>query len=114
VRELRNLIEYAVNFCEGKVIRTRHLPGYLLHPVEPPPTDAPASAHMAAPAPLPPAETRPGPAPGDTQPANWADMERAMILDALRRAGGKRQQAADSLGWGRSTLWRKMKRHNIG
>jgi PAS domain S-box-containing protein len=114
VRELRNLIEYAVNFCEGKVIRTGHLPGYLLHPAEPPPPDAAAPVATADVAAPPPTQTQPGPAPGEVPPGNWTDMERAMILDALRRAGGKRQQAADSLGWGRSTLWRKMKRHNIG
>jgi len=36
-----------------------------------------------------------------------------MILDALQHARGKRQEAAKRLGWGRSTLWRKMKRYEI-
>jgi transcriptional regulator of acetoin/glycerol metabolism len=40
-------------------------------------------------------------------------MERQMIMDALVRAGGRKSKAADILGWGRSTLWRKMKKHNL-
>ena len=115
VRELRNLIEYAVNFCDGKLIRTRHLPGYLLQPAAPPQTAelscaAPQSGTPSAPPDTPAAP--PGQAP--PPPVNWTDMERAMILDALRRAGGKKSRAAELLGWGRSTLWRKMKHHDLG
>jgi len=29
------------------------------------------------------------------------------------RAKGRKQVAADLLGWGRSTLWRKMKQYEI-
>ncbi|HMA86110.1 MAG TPA: helix-turn-helix domain-containing protein [Desulfosalsimonadaceae bacterium] len=36
-----------------------------------------------------------------------------MILDALYNAGGRRSKAAELLGWGRSTLWRKMKHYKI-
>ncbi|ADU62113.1 MAG: sigma-54-dependent Fis family transcriptional regulator [Pseudodesulfovibrio sp.] len=120
VRELRNLIEYAVNFCDGKLILTRHLPGYLLHPADPPqpaelePTAWPdASGQSGAPADTPgraDALPRTPMAPS----ATWTDMERAIILDALRRAGGRKSQAAELLGWGRSTLWRKMKHHDLG
>ncbi len=39
----------------------------------------------------------------------WKDMEKQMILEALRQAKGHRGHAAEILGWGRSTLWRKMK-----
>ncbi|NER07109.1 MAG: hypothetical protein F6K17_33290 [Okeania sp. SIO3C4] len=35
------------------------------------------------------------------------------MLEALAKAGGKRTQAAEILGWGRSTLWRKMKYHGL-
>ena len=105
VRELRNLIEYAVNFCDGKLIHTRHLPGYLLRPA----AQVPATS---------PAETRPGqehsPAPArPAQPESWEEVQRQMILDALVKTGGKKEQAAKLLGWGRSTLWRKMKRYGI-
>jgi two-component system, NtrC family, response regulator AtoC len=51
------------------------------------------------------------PAPsGDDAPATWKEMERRIILDALKQSKGKRGPAAEILGWGRSTLWRKMKR----
>jgi transcriptional regulator with PAS, ATPase and Fis domain len=120
VRELRNLIEYAINFCDGKLIRTRHLPGYLLHPADPPQTaelqhaaSPDASGPSGAPADSPVGAEAP-PRQPMAPPANWTDMERAMILDALRRVGGRKSQAAELLGWGRSTLWRKMKHHDIG
>jgi DNA-binding NtrC family response regulator len=44
---------------------------------------------------------------------NWADMERKMILDALLQAKGRKNRAAEILGWARSTLWRKMKHYEI-
>ncbi len=37
------------------------------------------------------------------------DFERIMIRSALRRTGGRRQDAAKLLGWGRNTLTRKIK-----
>jgi PAS domain S-box-containing protein len=107
VREMRNLIEYAVNFCDGNVIRLRHLPGYMLHAPASPDAASPA---LAAPGPA----SRPDPAPTQrAQPQRWEDVQRKMILDALVKTGGKKQQAAKLLGWGRSTLWRKMKHFGI-
>jgi two-component system nitrogen regulation response regulator GlnG len=37
------------------------------------------------------------------------EFERTLIRTALRRAGGRRQDAAKLLGWGRNTLTRKMR-----
>lgn len=105
VRELRNLIEYAVNFCDGKTIRMRHLPGYILHG-----TGLPDKLATAPPSR--PAESDKG-AGRATPPERWEDVQRTMILDALVKTGGKKQQAAKLLGWGRSTLWRKMKHFGI-
>ncbi|EGB14194.1 PAS modulated sigma54 specific transcriptional regulator, Fis family [Pseudodesulfovibrio mercurii] len=101
IRELRNLIEYAVNFCDTNVVRMRHLPGYLLHgPNLPenlsvPPRPVEAGAVRAAP------------------PERWEDVQRKMILEALVKTGGRKTKAAELLGWGRSTLWRKMKHFGI-
>ncbi len=106
VRELRNLIEYAVNFCDGTTIKMRHLPGYLLN--EPSvPTEPPTVEHQAYPAPRPTAPV--------AQPSteSWEEVQRKMILDALVKTSGRKQQAAKILGWGRSTLWRKMKHFGI-
>jgi len=48
---------------------------------------------------------------GETQLLNDAvpRFERIMIEEALRRSGGRRQDAARLLGWGRNTLTRKIK-----
>ncbi|MGD8429007.1 MAG: nitrogen regulation protein NR(I) [Ectothiorhodospiraceae bacterium] len=49
----------------------------------------------------------------DMEPGALADvpsrMERVLIQSALRRTGGRRQDAARLLGWGRNTLTRKIK-----
>lgn len=105
VRELRNLIEYAVNFCDGKVIRMRHLPGYILQGPGLP-------DRLAAPQPAP---SIPNGENGtrNVPPERWEDVQRKMILDALVKTGGKKKHAAELLGWGRSTLWRKMKHFGI-
>jgi transcriptional regulator of acetoin/glycerol metabolism len=44
---------------------------------------------------------------------DWSDIEKQMIMEALVKAGGRRNKAAVSLGWARSTLWRKMKKYRI-
>jgi transcriptional regulator of acetoin/glycerol metabolism len=44
---------------------------------------------------------------------NWREMERRMISEALLKSRGNRTKAARLLGWGRSTLWRKMKQHKL-
>jgi two-component system, NtrC family, response regulator AtoC len=41
------------------------------------------------------------------------EAERKMIMDAMVKTKGRRCEAARILGWGRSTLWRKMKRHGL-
>jgi len=41
------------------------------------------------------------------------EAERATLLDALERAGGVRAKAAELLGMGRTTLWRKLKQHGL-
>jgi two-component system nitrogen regulation response regulator GlnG len=41
------------------------------------------------------------------------EFERILILTALRRARGRKQDAARLLGWGRNTLTRKIKKLNI-
>jgi two-component system nitrogen regulation response regulator GlnG len=40
-------------------------------------------------------------------------FESIMIDAALRYTGGRRQDAAKLLGWGRNTLTRKIKEHGI-
>jgi two-component system, NtrC family, response regulator AtoC len=102
VRELKNIVEYAVTFCTSGVIQPEHLPEYILRGERLEPDvqaiEGAREEHMFAPVKS-----------GGQAPATWKDMERQIILDALKQAGGRRGPAADILGWGRSTLWRKMK-----
>ena len=84
VRELRNAIEYAFAVGSGPALELRELPPELRG--EPPP-DSPFDRH------------------GVTA----TDLERERIVDALRRAAGRKGEAAEILGISRSTLWRKMR-----
>ncbi|RQD64710.1 MAG: PAS domain S-box protein [Desulfonatronovibrio sp. MSAO_Bac4] len=100
VRELKNIIEYAVNVCQGDTVQISHLPEYIVdegmryeHEIKFSPPAAQAQiGHQ------------------DSKGCTWMDMEKKMILEALVAAKGKKSKAADILGWGRSTLWRKMKK----
>jgi PAS domain S-box-containing protein len=116
VRELKNIVEYAVNIGKKKKIHKELLPAYLF---EPPPeqqkavqaTDTekttPASLNsMLRSAELPPAREE------KTQ-ETWDDVERKLILETLRDNRGSRAKTAQALGWGRMTLWRKMKRYEL-
>jgi len=108
VRELKNIVEYAINIGDDQQIRTRHLPSYLM---EPDPFDIPEAAQQLA-SPLASIADESGFL--RAQPdQNWPDVEKRMIMDALIRAGGRKNKAATSLGWARSTLWRKMNQYGI-
>ncbi len=86
VRELRHAIERAVILATGPRIGRRDLPERV----------------AAAP------EAQPGST--GAEPAARGDDERSRIEAALRRAGGRRLQAARLLGMSRATLWRRMKK----
>ncbi len=100
VRELRNIIEYAVTVCQGSELEVQHLPRYLrsvdIERAEPRVPSAPGVSECP-----------------DAPAGNWPSRERQMILDALVRSSGRKSRAADILGWGRSTLWRKMKKYKL-
>ncbi|MEW6111268.1 MAG: sigma 54-interacting transcriptional regulator [Thermodesulfobacteriota bacterium] len=105
VRELRNMVEYAVNLCDGDRILPEHLPDYLT---------TPRSARNETPEREPEARLQ-----FELQSreigenVGWAETERRMILEAMIKAKGNRSKAAKYLGLGRSTLWRKMKQYQI-
>ena len=107
VRELRNIVEYAVNVCDAKVISPRHLPPYLLE------SEQEQAALMAGTPVDTTAGMQPSPLANFAPTDNWSDIERKIILDALAKAKGRRNEAARLLGWARSTLWRKMKQYEI-
>ncbi len=115
VRELRNIVEYAVNVCPGERITPAHLPTYIHAPTV---STQPASQS---------ARVEDGERQGDgrnalppvpsemnfAQGSTWSEIEKGQILAALMKTGGNRSLAAIQLGWGRSTLWRKIKRYAL-
>jgi transcriptional regulator with PAS, ATPase and Fis domain len=111
VRELRNMVEYAVNICQDAKIFPAHLPAYL--------TENRSESSLAR-------QSKPDGHPPESQPrteeavagvgareANWPRAEKQMIMNALYKAKGNRGRAAALIGWSRSTLWRKMKHYGI-
>ncbi|MBI9083762.1 MAG: sigma 54-interacting transcriptional regulator [Desulfobacterales bacterium] len=108
VREIRNIVEYAVGIVRGDVIGVEHLSAYLFDTSVEKTVPAPSGeAHTGGRSPLAQAVQ----AAGDTM--SWPVLERTMILEALVQSKGRRTKAAEVLGWGRSTLWRKMKQYGL-
>jgi two-component system response regulator HydG len=90
IRELQNAIERALITCEGTLITAVHLglrPGFA--------------------APAPPA---PAPAPAISASGSLQDLQRAAVLDALRRTHGHKSRAAALLGITRFQLYARLKR----
>jgi DNA-binding NtrC family response regulator len=108
VRELKNIVEYAINICSDQQIRSKHLPSYLLNPE---PFDMSEAAQQTN-VPQAPLSDETGFIRVEPD-RNWSDTEKRMIMEALIRAGGRKNKAAASLGWARSTLWRKMNQYGI-
>jgi PAS domain S-box-containing protein len=109
VRELRNIVEYACNICPEGTIQPDHLPEYLKeHPLDFPTPEARADSTDIVQG-----KTRPFMRKLADEALDWRHMERRMISEALLQSRGNRTKAAALLGWGRSTLWRKMKQYGL-
>jgi len=106
VRELRNIVEYSVNICQGKKIKTKDLPQYLFKPPE-------SSSTITAPINPSRSATATQGQPAGKAGGGWVELEKEMITEALRKTGGNRSKAAEMLGWGRTTLWRKLKKYKV-
>ncbi len=107
VRELRNIIEYSVNICQNNRIDIEHLPAYLVEDLHDIKIHADYGAALSN------SKGTGSLERNYTADQGWPEAEKQMIMDALVSAGGRRSRAAEILGWGRSTLWRKMKQYNI-
>jgi transcriptional regulator with PAS, ATPase and Fis domain len=109
VRELRNIVEYSVNICQENSILPEHLPAYIFQSkpqsLEYFSTDKEQDCWNNA------VDVKPREI--SMQPQTLENLEKQMIMDALRKAGGRKTRAAEILGWGRSTLWRKIKRYHL-
>ncbi len=112
IRELSNIVEYAVNICKKKKINEEHLPPYLFEQhaeAEMVEEDLPEQRYEE------PSGTDKIEQPQKNTGAgdSWGDIERQLIIDALTKHGGSRVMAGESLGWGRMKLWRKMKKYGL-
>jgi PAS domain S-box-containing protein len=107
IRELRNIVEYAANITTGLLIEPEDLPSYLFDPPK-----KQSSSEKIIPEYRVALHSELGPS-VTAKPETWADAEKDMIMNALLKARGKKREAAEFLGWGRSTLWRKMKQHKM-
>jgi len=108
VRELRNIIEYAVNICPKGQIQFTHLPAYLSEVKDHYDRSTPEASEAS--------EWTASFVKSNSERSGektWASLERDMIIEALVKNKGRRNKAADMMGWGRSTLWRKMKQYKI-
>ncbi len=88
IRELANCVQHGAVLSEGSDVDVAHLPEDVVKP------------RLAE---------RPGGSPLRT----LAEVERDHVLAVLEACGGHHVEAARILGIGRTTLWRKMKRHGI-
>jgi DNA-binding NtrC family response regulator len=96
VRELEHVIERALAFCRGEEIRPEHvLPLERASDVSAP--HAPELSELT----------------GSSLAETVADIERRMILMALKQANGNQVRAAQKLGIPRTTLRDKMARYSI-
>jgi transcriptional regulator of acetoin/glycerol metabolism len=101
IRELRNVIRTALAICDGGVVRQIDLPREIREHGAPPPS-APAGAATPA------APVLAAPAANPLQAA-----ERATLLSMIENCRGNMTRTAELLGMSRTTLYRKLKRHEI-
>jgi transcriptional regulator with PAS, ATPase and Fis domain len=90
VRELENIIEYATVVCKNGAIGVEHLPDFFRN-----------------------SEERGLSRPPQSRPSSLGEMERAYLIEALKRNRWNRTAAAAEMGIHPTTLWRKMRRLNI-
>jgi len=112
VRELGNMVEYATNVCHETTIKPEHLPDYVGGPWDQPLQSGVRVIGGERETNTGLVDERIGERAADNG-LNWREMERRMISEALLKSRGNRTKAAKLLGWGRSTLWRKMKQHKL-
>ena len=96
VRELQNTIERAAVVCDDSYIEPAHLPSFITQIFEyKDPEDIPV---------LPTNLSLDG---------RLAEIEKNMILDALRKTGGIQVRASELLGINQRSLWHRIKKHDI-
>jgi transcriptional regulator with PAS, ATPase and Fis domain len=104
VRELRNIIEYAASICSANAIGMEHLPSYLIK--EKGTWDETMYESEGLLQTIHPHQDQ-------SEGLSWVDIERQVIINTLLEVHGHKGKAAEILGWGRTTLWRKMKQYGL-
>jgi len=92
---LQNIIERAAVICDGDFIEPEHLPPSI------------TGAFISNDKELPPL---PANAPLDQR---LNEIEKGMIIEALRKTGGVQIRATELLGINQRSLWHRIKKHNI-
>lgn len=92
IRELENIVEYAIVVCKENSIGIDHLPDYLR-----PKTSGATGISEES----------------QKKGLSWDNMERRFIYEALRKNEWNRASTAAQLGIHPTTLWRKIKRLDI-
>lgn len=88
VRQLRHALEYAFIYCKGAVIQPEHLPEEITRKL----SDLSDILDKDNPR---------------------EELERRMILEALKKHGFSRSRVANILKMSRTTLWRKIKKYKL-
>lgn len=96
VRELQNVIERASVICEDGYIEPSHLPVHITGAFE----KSNASITLGLPS-------------GMSLDDRLAEIEKNMIIEALRQTGGVQVRATELLGINQRSLWHRIKKHNI-
>lgn len=109
IRELKNIIEFAVNTCKGRNITKENLPAYIFEPqvVEYNSWENQRQLKDTEPS------TRQLDNNDTVDQGRWEDIERSMVVEKLKEFRGNRTKSAEALGWGRMKLWRKMKHYKL-
>jgi PAS domain S-box-containing protein len=93
IRELENIIEYAVVVCKNSLIGVEHLPEYLCR------KSSSKGKRM--------------PEDKSSEALSLKDMEKNFLLEALMKNNWNRSVTAARMGIHTTTLWRKIKRLNL-
>ena len=104
IRELRNIVEYAVNVSQGERMGLEELPAYVF---EKDFQDAVVQERTGQNSGLNASKNM------EFQEETWPEVERKLILEAMLACGGKKSEVAKKLGWSRSKLWRKIRQHGV-
>jgi DNA-binding NtrC family response regulator len=95
VRELQNIIERSAVISEDGYIEAAHLPVQISGPFD---TQAGCVPNLPS---------------GLSLDDRLAEIEKSLIIDALRKTGGVQVRATELLGINQRSLWHRIKKHNI-